>query len=70
MTRGSLPLDIKTRWNSTYLMLLRGVKYKETFNKMVVEDKLYNDYFLEMENGKKKDWTSNHERLACCGNVK
>ncbi|EOA18167.1 hypothetical protein CARUB_v10006642mg, partial [Capsella rubella] len=54
MTRGSLPLDVKTRWNSTYLMLLRAVKYKVAFDKMELEDKLYNDHFLEYENGAKR----------------
>ncbi|CAL9239704.1 unnamed protein product, partial [Arabidopsis halleri] len=43
MTRGSLPLDVKTRWNSTYLMLTKAIKFKMAFDKMEVEDKLYND---------------------------
>ncbi|XP_019098840.1 PREDICTED: zinc finger BED domain-containing protein RICESLEEPER 2-like [Camelina sativa] len=54
MTRGSLPLDVKTRWNSTYLMLQRAIKYKVAFDKMETEDKLFNDHFLEIDNGKKR----------------
>ncbi|XP_010412406.1 PREDICTED: zinc finger BED domain-containing protein RICESLEEPER 2-like [Camelina sativa] len=54
MTRGRLPLDVKTRWNSTYLMLQRAIKYKVAFDKMETEDKLYNDHFLEIDNGKKR----------------
>lgn len=49
LTIGSLLLDIKTRWNSMYLMLTRAIKYKLAFDKMVAEDKLYYDYFLEYE---------------------
>ena len=33
ITRGSLPLDVKTRWNSTYLMLTTTVKFKVAFDK-------------------------------------
>ncbi|WZZ71679.1 hypothetical protein YC2023_083049 [Brassica napus] len=54
MTRGSLPLDVKTRWNSTYLMLDQAIKFRAAFEKMEAEDKPYNDYFLELENGKKR----------------
>ncbi|CAA7033840.1 unnamed protein product [Microthlaspi erraticum] len=70
VTRGSLPLDIKTRWNSTYLMLLQAIKFRKAFDKMEAEDRLYNDYFLEQENGQKRigpptevDWNA-VERLV------
>ncbi|XP_024006466.1 zinc finger BED domain-containing protein RICESLEEPER 2-like [Eutrema salsugineum] len=65
MTRGSLSLDCKTRWNSTYLMLLRASKFKTTFIKMAEEDKLYTDHFQEKVDGTKRigpptpaDWES------------
>ena len=48
MTRGSLPLDIKPRWNSTYLMIQRAIKYKVAFDKMEQEDRLHNDFFNEV----------------------
>ena len=54
MSRGSLPLDIKTRWNSTYLMLQRAIKFKVVFDKMEHEDMLYNDFLNEVENGNKR----------------
>lgn len=54
MTRGSLSLDCKTRWNSTYLMLTRAMKFRVAFDRMAVEDKLYNDHFQETVEGKKR----------------
>ena len=51
ITRGILPLDVKTRWNSTYLMLTTALKFKVAFAKMEAEDRLYNNYFSELENG-------------------
>ncbi|XP_010506956.1 PREDICTED: zinc finger BED domain-containing protein RICESLEEPER 2-like [Camelina sativa] len=54
MTRGSLSLDCKTRWNSTYLMLTRALKFRLAFDRMKAEDKLYNDYFCETVEGKKR----------------
>ncbi|XP_009151481.2 zinc finger BED domain-containing protein RICESLEEPER 2-like [Brassica rapa] len=54
MTRGSLPLDVKTRWNSTYLMLDQALKFRLAFEKMESEDKPYNDYFMETVDGKKR----------------
>ncbi|XP_019093234.1 PREDICTED: zinc finger BED domain-containing protein RICESLEEPER 2-like [Camelina sativa] len=53
-SKGSMPLDVHTRWNSTYLMLTRAIKFKGAFDKMEFEDKLYNDHFLEYENGVKR----------------
>ncbi|XP_018436185.1 zinc finger BED domain-containing protein RICESLEEPER 2-like [Raphanus sativus] len=70
LTRGSLPLDCKTRWNSMYLMLSRAIEFRVAFNKMEAEDRLYNDHFLEFENGIKRigppeivDWNA-IERLV------
>ncbi|XP_048596507.1 zinc finger BED domain-containing protein RICESLEEPER 2-like [Brassica napus] len=54
MKRGSLPLDVVTRWNSTYLMLQRALIYKTAFDKMGFEDKPYNDHFMELDKGKKR----------------
>ena len=63
ISRGSLPLDVKTRWNSTYLMLEQALKFRIAFDKMEAEDKPYKDYFLEKMDGAKrigppmsKDW--------------
>ena len=49
MTRGSLPLEVKTMWNSTYLMLTRAIKYMLAFDKREAEERLYDDYFLEVD---------------------
>ncbi|KAF8048902.1 hypothetical protein N665_2363s0002 [Sinapis alba] len=54
ITKGSLLLDVKTRWNSTYLMLTTTQKFKVAFDKMETEDKLYNDHFYELKNGVKR----------------
>lgn len=54
MKRGSLSLDCKTRWNSTFLMLTRASKFRLAFDRMEAEDKLYNDYFCEKVEGKKR----------------
>ncbi|XP_010463184.1 PREDICTED: zinc finger BED domain-containing protein RICESLEEPER 2-like [Camelina sativa] len=33
-TKGSLPLNVTTRWNSTYLMLTKAIKFKGAFDRM------------------------------------
>lgn len=52
--RGSLPLDVTIRWNSTYLMLEQAMKFKVAFDKMEAEDRPYNDYFNQIIDGKKR----------------
>ena len=54
LQRGSLPLDVKTRWNSTYLMLEQALKFNVAFEKMEAKDKPYNDYFNEIVDGQKR----------------
>lgn len=54
ITRGSLALDLKTKWNSAFLMLNRAMDFKMAFDKMMAEDKPYNDYFQERVDGKKR----------------
>ncbi|XP_010501571.1 PREDICTED: zinc finger BED domain-containing protein RICESLEEPER 2-like [Camelina sativa] len=49
VSRGSLCLDVATRWNSTYLMLAATIKFRVAFEKMLAEDNLYNEYFMETE---------------------
>lgn len=49
LIRGSLPLDVKTKWNSTYLILSRALEFRLAFDKMEPEDMLYNEYFMEFE---------------------
>ncbi|XP_020876174.1 zinc finger BED domain-containing protein RICESLEEPER 2-like [Arabidopsis lyrata subsp. lyrata] len=47
--KGNLSLDCVTEWNSTYLMLVAALKLRVAFEKMLGEDKLYGEYFLELE---------------------
>ena len=48
-----LPLDVTTRWNSTYLMLNLALKFRVVFDKMEEEEKLYNDHFWRWRKKKK-----------------
>ncbi|KAL4581550.1 hypothetical protein LXL04_006073 [Taraxacum kok-saghyz] len=40
-SKRKLVLDCKTRWNSTYLMLMSAIVYKDVFNRLVHIDKNY-----------------------------
>ena len=41
--KGIVCLDVKTSWNSTYLMLEAGIKYQKTFDRLEMEDIKYVD---------------------------
>ncbi|KAJ9555764.1 hypothetical protein OSB04_010378 [Centaurea solstitialis] len=43
----NVPLDVITRWNSTYLMLDAALKYEGTFNRMAEEDVPFKSYFQD-----------------------
>ena len=49
---GTVVLDCITRWNSTYLMLMTALKFREAFERMAEVDKPYESYLREEENGK------------------
>ncbi|XP_052299962.1 uncharacterized protein LOC127903656 [Citrus sinensis] len=53
-SNGTVVLDCITRWNSTYLMLMTALKFREAFERMAEVDKPHEAYFKEEENGKKK----------------
>lgn len=40
-----VPLDVPTRWNSTYIMLEAAEKFQVAFDKLEFEDSSYLDYF-------------------------
>ncbi|VVA33203.1 PREDICTED: zinc finger BED domain-containing [Prunus dulcis] len=45
----NVPMDVVTRWNSTYKMLDCAFKYKIVFNKMATENVAFQAYFEEIE---------------------
>ncbi|KAK9937429.1 hypothetical protein M0R45_014222 [Rubus argutus] len=46
---GIVPLDVCTRWNSTYFMLDIAVKFKKAFIRLEDEDQQFQNYFQERE---------------------
>ncbi|XP_024195785.1 zinc finger BED domain-containing protein RICESLEEPER 1-like [Rosa chinensis] len=51
----NVPLDVITRWNSTYLMLEAALKYETVFGRMAEEDSQFQAYFEETnKNGKSR----------------
>ena len=41
--KGLICLDVKTRWNSTYLMLKAAIKYQKAFDRLEMKDRKYVD---------------------------
>ncbi|KAL5823683.1 hypothetical protein ACOSQ4_021583 [Xanthoceras sorbifolium] len=52
--KGFVVLDVCTRWNSTYLMLVSTLKFIKAFERMEEEDGHYQTYFKETENGQNR----------------
>ncbi|XP_049364277.1 zinc finger BED domain-containing protein RICESLEEPER 2-like [Solanum verrucosum] len=59
-TRGLVSLDIETRWNSTYTMLDKALKFEKTFTRMYVDDQNYQKQCREIstttKNPSTDDW--------------
>ncbi|XP_065629427.1 zinc finger BED domain-containing protein RICESLEEPER 2-like [Quercus suber] len=49
-SKSLLCLDVPTRWNSTYLMLVTAQKFEKVFIRMDFEDDSYSSYFMNKEN--------------------
>uniref|UniRef100_A0A2N9IZ29 HAT C-terminal dimerisation domain-containing protein n=1 Tax=Fagus sylvatica TaxID=28930 RepID=A0A2N9IZ29_FAGSY len=53
-SKSLLSLDVPTRWNFTYLMLEAAEKFERAFDRLIIDDEQYMDYFEELDgNGKK-----------------
>lgn len=56
---GIIPLDVCTRWNSTYFMLDIAVKFRKAFMRMEDEDTQFETYFQDNVAEKKRDGPPN-----------
>ncbi|CAL8084706.1 unnamed protein product [Prunus armeniaca] len=57
--KGLVPLDVFTRWNSTYLLLEGTLKYQKTFERMLEDDgdPHFVGYFMDDDvERRKKEW--------------
>ncbi|CAL2264453.1 unnamed protein product [Prunus armeniaca] len=50
----NVPMDVVTRWNSTYKMIDCAFKYKLVFNRMVTENVAFQAYFEEIDKDEMK----------------
>ncbi|KAL9147291.1 hypothetical protein ABFS82_13G164100 [Erythranthe guttata] len=60
-------LDVCTRWNSTYLMLVHALKFSKVFNMLRLLDSGYQDYFKDHNNARCPDfadWESAKEFVS------
>ncbi|KAH0681794.1 hypothetical protein KY289_019546 [Solanum tuberosum] len=59
-TRGLVSLDVETRWNSTYTMLDKALKFEKAFARMYVDDQNYQKQCREIgtttKNPSTDDW--------------
>ncbi|KAH0669284.1 hypothetical protein KY285_023443 [Solanum tuberosum] len=59
-TRGLVSLDVETRWNSTYTMLDKALKFEKAFTRMYVDDQNYQKQCREIstttKNPSTDDW--------------
>ncbi|KAL4586566.1 hypothetical protein LXL04_011203 [Taraxacum kok-saghyz] len=49
LEKASVCLDVATRWNSTYFMLDRAIKYSDAFKLLEEDDEFYMQYFIEKD---------------------
>ena len=52
-SKGSVILDVPTRWNSTYIILNAALNLQKEFDRMIDDDGHYAPYFRDDENGSK-----------------
>ncbi|GAU41295.1 hypothetical protein TSUD_374200 [Trifolium subterraneum] len=61
--KGLVCLDVETRWNSTYLMLVAALKHKTTFDELSFEDKKYVNEMVKKGKGVPTQGDREHIRL-------
>uniref|UniRef100_A0A2N9EDS0 hAT-like transposase RNase-H fold domain-containing protein n=1 Tax=Fagus sylvatica TaxID=28930 RepID=A0A2N9EDS0_FAGSY len=55
------------RWNSTYLMLEAAEKFERAFDRMVIDDEQYMDYFEELDRNGEKPKASSSASVSASG---